>query len=154
MRRLVRANELGESVDDIRPARRGKHLIVSDMLTTKLVTVFPDDTLSHAAGLLRQHQFHHLPVTSMPGEHARSRTRLLFEGNWAWCTQQPTSPQCNAWATQQRLRRLGTKARSLRALKTWRSAMALARKTHQSGLACMNPWRVSQVVHSWLWARW
>ncbi len=31
-------------------------------MTTRLVTVKADDTLSHAANLLRQHQFHHLPV--------------------------------------------------------------------------------------------
>ena len=37
-------------------------MIVSDVMTTKLVTVEPDDTLSHAANLLRQYQFHHLPV--------------------------------------------------------------------------------------------
>ena len=37
-------------------------MIVSEIMTTKLVTVTPDDSLSHAANLLRQHQFHHLPV--------------------------------------------------------------------------------------------
>jgi acetoin utilization protein AcuB len=37
-------------------------MIVSDVMTTKLITVVPDDTLSHAANLLRQYQFHHLPV--------------------------------------------------------------------------------------------
>jgi acetoin utilization protein AcuB len=37
-------------------------MIVSEVMTTKLVTVAPDDTLSHAANLLRQYQFHHLPV--------------------------------------------------------------------------------------------
>src|SRR5205814_891724 len=37
-------------------------MIVSEVMTTKLVTVTPGDTLSHAANLLRQHQFHHLPV--------------------------------------------------------------------------------------------
>ena len=37
-------------------------MIVSEIMTTKLVTVTPDDTLSHAANLLRQYQFHHLPV--------------------------------------------------------------------------------------------
>lgn len=44
-------------------ASEGKYLmIVSEVMTTKLVTVSPDDTLSHAANLLRQYQFHHLPV--------------------------------------------------------------------------------------------
>jgi acetoin utilization protein AcuB len=37
-------------------------MIVSEVMTTRLVTVTPDDTLSHAANLLRQYQFHHLPV--------------------------------------------------------------------------------------------
>lgn len=37
-------------------------MIVSEVMTTDLVTVTPEDTLSHAANLLRQHQFHHLPV--------------------------------------------------------------------------------------------
>jgi acetoin utilization protein AcuB len=37
-------------------------MIVSEVMTTKLVTVTPDDSLSHAANLLRQYQFHHLPV--------------------------------------------------------------------------------------------
>jgi len=37
-------------------------MIVSEIMTTHLVTVVPDDSLSHAANLLRQHQFHYLPV--------------------------------------------------------------------------------------------
>src|SRR5437667_699735 len=37
-------------------------MIVRDIMTTKLVTVEPGDTLSRAANLLRQYQFHHLPV--------------------------------------------------------------------------------------------
>ncbi len=41
---------------------RGKNMIISEVMTTKLVTVTPGDTLSYAANLLRQHQFHHLPV--------------------------------------------------------------------------------------------
>ncbi len=51
-----------------------------------LVTVAPDDTLSHAANLLRQHQFHHLPVVR-GGAGAASwhlleaqREPLVFEG--------------------------------------------------------------------------
>lgn len=43
-------------------------MIVREIMTTKLVIVSPDDTLSHAANLLRQHQFHHLPVAHMPRE--------------------------------------------------------------------------------------
>ncbi len=61
-------------------------MIVSEVMTTKLVTVTPDDTLSHAANLLRQYQFHHLPVvrTSRTVEmlepnHAARKT-LLLEG--------------------------------------------------------------------------
>jgi len=37
-------------------------MIVGEVMTTRLVTVSPEDTLSHAANLLRQYQFHHLPV--------------------------------------------------------------------------------------------
>lgn len=37
-------------------------MIVSEVMTTKLVTVRADDTLGYAANLLRQYQFHHLPV--------------------------------------------------------------------------------------------
>jgi acetoin utilization protein AcuB len=37
-------------------------MIVRDIMTTKLVTIAAEATLAHAANLLRQHQFHHLPV--------------------------------------------------------------------------------------------
>jgi len=37
-------------------------MIVREVMTTRLVTITPDDTLSHAVSLFRQHQFHHLPV--------------------------------------------------------------------------------------------
>ncbi len=37
-------------------------MLVKEIMTTRLITVRSDDTLSHAANLLRQHQFHHLPV--------------------------------------------------------------------------------------------
>src|SRR5436190_17915458 len=50
-------------------------MIVSEVMTTKLVTVAPDDTLSHAANLLRQYQFHHLPVVKV------SKTAESFEPN-------------------------------------------------------------------------
>ncbi len=43
-------------------------MIVSEIMTTKLVTVTPDDSLSHAASLLRQYQFHHLPVVKATHE--------------------------------------------------------------------------------------
>ena len=39
-------------------------MIVNEVMTTRLITVTPDDTLSHAANLLRQYQFHHLPVVT------------------------------------------------------------------------------------------
>ncbi len=47
-------------------------MIISEVMTTQLVTVTPDDTLSHAANLLRQHQFHHLPVV-----RTRQRLKIL-----------------------------------------------------------------------------
>ncbi len=49
-------------------------MIVSDVMTTKLVTVTPDDTLSHAANLLRQYQFHHLPVVQASNAHTTLQT--------------------------------------------------------------------------------
>ncbi len=62
-------------------------MIVSEVMTTKLITVTPDDTLSHAANLLRQYQFHHLPVVrastvieTLEPDQATSKTLLIFEG--------------------------------------------------------------------------
>lgn len=62
-------------------------MIVRDIMTTKLVTVEPDDTLAHAASLLRQYRFHHLPVTrkirltiSQQEESHKAETALQFEG--------------------------------------------------------------------------
>lgn len=61
-------------------------MIVKEIMTSELITVAPDDTLSHAANLLRQYQFHHLPVVSggsgsatwhWPGE---KKMPLVFEG--------------------------------------------------------------------------
>jgi len=54
-------------------------------MTTRLVTVMADDTLSHAANLLRQYQFHHLPVIrSGQGYYGMIDTtrgqRPVFEG--------------------------------------------------------------------------
>ncbi|GHO42923.1 CBS domain-containing protein [Ktedonospora formicarum] len=37
-------------------------MIVQDIMSTKPITIAPDDTLAHAVNLLRQHGFHHLPV--------------------------------------------------------------------------------------------
>ena len=61
-------------------------MIVKQIMTTELITVAPDDTLSHAANLLRQYQFHHLPVVSGGSGAATwhwpaaTKTPLAFEG--------------------------------------------------------------------------
>lgn len=62
-------------------------MIVREVMTTPLITVTPDDTLSHAANLLRQHQFHHLPVVRVAKEpqtgetgYSAPRGSLLLEG--------------------------------------------------------------------------
>ena len=56
-------------------------MIVSEVMATKLVTVTPNDTLSHAANLLRQHQFHHLPVIQTSGLQQRKQNILpVLEG--------------------------------------------------------------------------
>ncbi|GAC1554100.1 MAG: hypothetical protein NVS2B2_07080 [Ktedonobacteraceae bacterium] len=62
-------------------------MIVRDIMSTKLTTVAPDDTLSHATNLLRQHQVHQLPVVrtvTIAGpahkEYQSHETLLVFEG--------------------------------------------------------------------------
>jgi len=62
-------------------------MIVKDIMTTKLVTIKGDDTLSHAANLLRQYQFHHLPVVrsvkkpgAQPSDYREQNTLPLLEG--------------------------------------------------------------------------
>ncbi|MFL5587516.1 MAG: DDE-type integrase/transposase/recombinase [Ktedonobacteraceae bacterium] len=62
-------------------------MIVREVMTTRLITVAPDDTLSHAANLLRQHQFHHLPVVRVAKTPRTGKTgysapheSLLLEG--------------------------------------------------------------------------
>lgn len=62
-------------------------MIVRDIMTTRLITLAPDDTLARAANLLRQYQFHHLPVTrqvQIAGEehkaYERPKTYLTLEG--------------------------------------------------------------------------
>src|SRR5947209_67657 len=62
-------------------------MIVREVMTTRVITVAPDDTLSHAANLLRQYQFHHLPVvrTAHATEAGKSastapKVLLLLEG--------------------------------------------------------------------------
>lgn len=56
-------------------------MIVGEVMMMKLVTVKPDDTLGYAATLLRQYQFHHLPVVrTVPAKatgKAKSSLRLL-----------------------------------------------------------------------------
>lgn len=58
-------------------------MIVSEVMTTKLVTVRPDETLGHAANLLRQYQFHHLPVVRTAPAAGTGKTKQsvrLLEG--------------------------------------------------------------------------
>ncbi len=62
-------------------------MIVSEIMTTKIITVTPDDTLSHAANLLRQYQFHHLPVVkassaseTLESDQASRRPLTTLEG--------------------------------------------------------------------------
>jgi len=55
-------------------------MIVSEVMTTQLVTVTPHDSLGHAASLLRQHQFHHLPVVRPIHRHETSNTWPVLEG--------------------------------------------------------------------------
>lgn len=55
-------------------------MIVSEVMTTQLVTVTPNDSLSHAASLLRQHQFHHLPVVRPIHRHETSHSWPVLEG--------------------------------------------------------------------------
>ncbi len=62
-------------------------MIVRDIMTTKLTTVAPDDTLSHATNLLRQHQVHQLPVVRTVSvaapehkEYQSHETIRIFEG--------------------------------------------------------------------------
>ena len=57
-------------------------MIVSEIMTTKLVTVNRDDTLGHAANLFRQYQFHHLPVVHTIRHRMNdvNQTKMFFEG--------------------------------------------------------------------------
>jgi len=62
-------------------------MIVREVMMTRLITVALNDTLGHVAILLRQHQFHHLPVIRVAHapEAGKSRytapnARLLLEG--------------------------------------------------------------------------
>ncbi len=63
-------------------------MIVRDIITTRLITVAPDDTLAHAASLFRQYGFHHLPVArtvslslaEQAEGHEQRKTALLLQG--------------------------------------------------------------------------
>ena len=62
-------------------------MIVRDIMQTKLISVEPDDTLTHAARLLRQYQFHHLPVVQRRRPPATQQERykpvqpvLIYQG--------------------------------------------------------------------------
>ncbi|GCF11631.1 CBS domain-containing protein [Dictyobacter arantiisoli] len=58
-------------------------MIVRDIMATKLTTVEPDDTLAHAANLLRQFSVHHLPVARKMYQNSPEGVRttlLLCEG--------------------------------------------------------------------------
>lgn len=61
-------------------------MIVSEIMTTKLVTLNHDDTLSHAANLFRQYKFHHLPVVRTVKQRKSDvnqtiyETKMFFEG--------------------------------------------------------------------------
>ena len=57
-------------------------MIVSEVMTTHIVTVTPDDSLSHAANLLRQYQFHHLPVVRARQELRIQRQQDLSRPAW------------------------------------------------------------------------
>ena len=54
--------------------RKGSSMIVSEIMTTKIVTISPDDTMVHAANLFKQYQFHHLPVVRHVPIHGAKKT--------------------------------------------------------------------------------
>ncbi len=54
-------------------------MIVKDIMTAKLVTVEPGDTLSHAANIFRQYQFHHLPVVQTITRRVTQQTGLTIQ---------------------------------------------------------------------------
>ena len=57
-------------------------MIVSEVMTTKLVTVTPDDSLSHAANLFQQYQFHHLPVVKVTQKFKIQGQQYLSQPSW------------------------------------------------------------------------
>lgn len=52
-------------------------MIVSEVMTTKVITIRPDDTLGHAANVMRQHQFHHLPVVRTVPATGMAKTKQI-----------------------------------------------------------------------------
>ena len=99
-------------------------MIVREVMTTKLVTVTPDDTLSHAVSLFRQYQFHHLPVV------------------------RAGSKQAEALSTQRRTRDSLPVLEGL--LTSSDIDLAVAMGTESSGDALRRPWqerRVAEVMH-------
>jgi len=99
-------------------------MIVREVMTTRLVTVTPEDTLSHAVSLFRQYQFHHLPVVRAGGK------------------------QAEALGTQRRTR---DSLPILEGLLTSSDIdLAVAVGTERSGEALRRPWqerRVAEVMH-------
>ena len=62
-------------------------MIVRDIMTTKLITIEPDETVGHAVNLLRQHQIHQLPVIrtimlpdTQHTQYRSSKKLYIFEG--------------------------------------------------------------------------
>ncbi|TMD31910.1 MAG: CBS domain-containing protein [Chloroflexi bacterium] len=62
-------------------------MIVRDIMSTNMITVVADDTLSRATNLLRQYQIHHLPVVrhiqvheTEKTEYSMHKTQLLLVG--------------------------------------------------------------------------
>src|SRR6266568_991475 len=99
-------------------------MIVSEVMTTTLVTVTPDDTLSHAANLLRQYQFHHLPVVR-------------------------ASPTQRTWVTEQQTQKSKAVLEGL--LTSQDIDMAAAIGTQSAGDVLQRPWQerhVAEVMHS------
>lgn len=87
-RKEMRQRAFVRIIPQARQEKEGRRLIVRDIMTTKLMTVEPDDTLGHAAQILRRQTFHHLPVAkkmSKPGAQRKEDNHptapvLLFSG--------------------------------------------------------------------------
>jgi acetoin utilization protein AcuB len=53
-------------------------MIVENVMSTRLITVQPDETIGHAAQLLRHHRIHQIPVVRMRTN--TSDLRLIWQG--------------------------------------------------------------------------